>query len=545
MGFGRYSVCFSYTPDKLLSYQYDRYGNRSMLTLDDGLASQHDYIYDKRNHLTNVIFPGSQAFVLTYTEADERDTIAYPNEVTTTYTYTLNGPIDTISTKTSADVSLELWDYSYNAVLNIDDITTNDGLTDYTYDDLDRLTGAVYPEASPLTDESYEYDRVGNREDPNDANVYGYDGNNQITTSPGLTYGFDADGNMINRSDGAIFTYDATNRLRTFVGTDTGDYQYEPAGRRISKVVNGSTTTWFLWDGISLLAEYDGAGNRAKRYAYLSNEYSPIQMEDTNGIYSVHYDHLQAPKLVTNGSEVVVWSNRMMAFGQSLVNDDPDNDTSVISMNIRFPGQYTDTESLLSYNLKRWYDPKTGIYLSRDPIPIESMQNGYSYVYGNPILLIDPTGGKGRRSTQTPPPGNYNPYVPRNARPWNGGRRNPRLNLGEMGTGNPLKPGLGDLAQDIIDQINANIDSNCAARLISFLHVDLPKYKAWLKTNMQPCETRNCNVCLTIGLGCLSRAPIYRCKQAPNLPGNYFGQNCTSFSVTKREDKNQCLDCGN
>ena len=59
---------------------------------------------------------------------------------------------------------LELWDYSYNDVLNVEDITTTDGLTDYGYDGLDRLTTATYPLASPLTDETYEYDLVGNRE---------------------------------------------------------------------------------------------------------------------------------------------------------------------------------------------------------------------------------------------------------------------------------------------------------------------------------------------------------------------------------------------
>ncbi len=378
--------------DKLLSYQYDRYGNRSMLTLDDGVASRHDYIYDKRNRLTDVTLPGSQAFVLTYTEADEHSTTSYPNGITTTYTYTLNGPIDTITTKTSAEVSLELWDYSYNAVLNIEDITSTDGLTDYAYDGLDRLTDATYPVASPLTDESYEYDRVGNREDPADANIYGYDGNNQITASPGLTYGFDADGNMVNRSDGTVLTYDAINRLRSFVGSNAGDYQYEPAGRRISKVVNGTTTTWFLWDGTRLLAEYNGAGSRAKRYAYLSDNYSPIQMEDANGIYSVHYDHLQTPKLMTDASEKVVWLNRMQAFGEAVVDEDPDGDTTSVTLNSRFPGQYFDSETGSYYNYFRDYDAGTGRYIESDPVGLQGGINTYGYVGGNPLRYIDPTG---------------------------------------------------------------------------------------------------------------------------------------------------------
>ena len=140
--------------------------------------------------------------VLTYTEADERQSTDFPSGVTTTYTYTVNGPIDTISTETSTQVSLGLWDYSYNAALNIEDITTLDGLTDYSYDGLDRLSIATYPAGNSLTNESYEYDRVGNREDPTDPGLYDYDGNNQISASPGLTYSFDVDGNMTSRSDG-------------------------------------------------------------------------------------------------------------------------------------------------------------------------------------------------------------------------------------------------------------------------------------------------------------------------------------------------------
>ena len=542
------SITVKYIPgaDKLLSYQYDRYSNRATLTLDDGVSSQHGYIHDKRNRLTDVTLPGNQAFVLTYTEADERDTISYPNGITTSYTYTLNGPIDTITTKTSADVALEQWDYSYNAVLNIEDITSNDGLTGYAYDDLDRLTGAVYPAASPLTDESYEYDRVGNREDPSDANIYGYDGNNQITASPGLTYGFDADGNMVNRSDGAILTYDAINRMLSFVGTNTADYQYEPAGRRISKVVNGTTTTWFLWDGTKLLAEYDGAGNRVNRYAYMSGDYSPLQMENADGIYSVHYDHLQTPKLMTDGSEVVIWFNRMQAFGESDVDEDPDADLFAVILNTRFPGQYFDVESGLFYNVLRDFDPSTGRYVENDPIGISGGTNTFLYANSSPNAYIDPLG------LQT-----INPRTGRPNSPLNPGLNFPGGN-NRRGPRNPiaLNPGGASLAGAIGNGADA-------ANEVSSWAKDLPCYSAIglavaefqkayfdaVSKVQDGCESQYCSICLTWkkkSFGCGSLTVFSDCRSTPGTAISVSDKTsaaCMSFVVSGQDTGNQCRNC--
>ena len=58
-------------------------------------------------------------------------------------------------------------------------------------------------------------------------------------------------------------------------------------------------------------------------------------------------------------------------------------------------GQYADDETGLFYNYYRFYDPKTGRYVTSDPLGLTDGTNPYNYVYGNPLSYVDPTGEYG------------------------------------------------------------------------------------------------------------------------------------------------------
>jgi len=55
-------------------------------------------------------------------------------------------------------------------------------------------------------------------------------------------------------------------------------------------------------------------------------------------------------------------------------------------------GQYFDAETGLHHNYHRYYDPKTGRYITPDPIGLAGGINLYAYTENNPINEIDPFG---------------------------------------------------------------------------------------------------------------------------------------------------------
>jgi RHS repeat-associated protein len=377
--------------NRVLNHRYDRYGNRNTLTLNDGTALTNNYVFDKRNRLTAATLVGANVG-LGYFGNDDRQSVTLPGSVTRSYTYKSNGPVDTI-TVTGPGGQLGQYAYAYDDVLNVDTLTTTDGVHDYGYDGLNRLTSATHPAGLGLTNEAYTYDQVGNREDPGNSALYAYDGNHRITNSPGsLTYTFDADGSVATRSDGATYTHDYRSRLTQFAkGGTTATYLYDALGRRVRKTVNG-TSTWFLWDGERLLAEFNGSGTRTQRYGYLGSDFAPTQVEDANGMWYVHADHLHTPRLGTSGSGVVVWLARYESFGKAAINSDPDGNSQLVTLNVRFPGQYADSESGTYYNYFRDYDPAIGRYVESDPIGLDGGANTYAYVESNPLVRVDPFG---------------------------------------------------------------------------------------------------------------------------------------------------------
>ncbi len=164
-------------------------------------------------------------------------------------------------------------------------------------------------------------------------------------------------------------------------GGTTASYTYSPDGLRVSKTVNGETTTHVL-DGANVVADVTAEGiakyNRGREL---------ISMEQ-NGqkgyyVFNGHGDVVQ----MRNASGEQVYQNVYDAFGMEIFDYD---ETNQFVNPFGYAGEYTDEETGNIYLRARYYDPNTGRFLSEDPI--KDGTNWYAYAGNNPVLYIDPTG---------------------------------------------------------------------------------------------------------------------------------------------------------
>lgn len=159
----------------------------------------------------------------------------------------------------------------------------------------------------------------------------------------------------------------------------------------------------------ALLGEYDNGSAQGKgrtEYIWLPTEDGdaiPIGLYKNGKFFAVHSDHLGTPRLITDEDNQPVWQWAYSAFGNNkptgvLVADADNGEIRLkatkprIENNQRFPGQYFDEESNLSYNLNRSYQAGQGRYTQADPIGLAGGLNRFSYVDGNPLGWIDPAG---------------------------------------------------------------------------------------------------------------------------------------------------------
>jgi RHS repeat-associated protein len=93
--------------------------------------------------------------------------------------------------------------------------------------------------------------------------------------------------------------------------------------------------------------------------------------------------------LMTDESAATVWESEYLPFGEA------HSVTGSVTNNLRFPGQYFDSETELHYNYFRDYNPVIGRYVEADPIGIKRGENHlFVYVGDNPVNSIDSFGLK-------------------------------------------------------------------------------------------------------------------------------------------------------
>jgi RHS repeat-associated protein len=108
-------------------------------------------------------------------------------------------------------------------------------------------------------------------------------------------------------------------------------------------------------------------------------------------VYYAYSDHLNTPRVIVNSTGDARWRWISEPFGTTAAETIP-NSLENLVINLRFPGQYFDKESGLSYNYFRDYDGTTGRYVQSDPIGINGGLNTFAYVENDPLRYADPRG---------------------------------------------------------------------------------------------------------------------------------------------------------
>jgi RHS repeat-associated protein len=232
---------------------------------------------------------------------------------------------------------------------------------------------------------NYQYNVVGNRV----SSIYEHPPSVNETT----TYGYDAE----NRLTGIQITTDNKTRELAFA--------YDPFGRRISKTLvkdeigtecaapnTCPRTTYYAYDGANIILEYNQAGIITTRYTHGPNIDEPLSIEITGATaftpYYYHTDGLGSITALSNATGSIVQRYEYDSFGNQTITTNGN-----IKQPFTFTGREYDTETGMYFYRARYYDPKAGRFITKDPIGFFSGDtNLYQYIASNPVNGIDPFG---------------------------------------------------------------------------------------------------------------------------------------------------------
>ena len=365
-------------------YSFDTKGQPASMTYPSGKVINYTWT---NGQLTAVKFGTANiASSITYHPFGLPKTWLFNNGQSITRIFDLNGRMTQNSLGT----------IHYDAAGRIDSAYGNT----FGYDNLAQLTSYN----NGTIQHSYSLDANGNRTQQtvgNTTNTYTIDfASNRIKSiSAGTTtqtYEHDVNGSVT--SDGTLtFEYDTLNRIRTAKLVTTqgttvlGTYTYNGFNQRIKKVAGSTTTLYVFAEDGKLLGEYDSTGAVMQETVWLGD--MPIAvLRPGTVVYYVHADHLNTPRKIYNNTKQLRWSWDVGSFGATTPNDNPSG-LGVVTYNLRFPGQYFDSETGLHYNWHRYYDPLTGRYTQSDPIGLAGGSfSTFAYANNNPLSFIDPTG---------------------------------------------------------------------------------------------------------------------------------------------------------
>jgi RHS repeat-associated protein len=389
--------------------------------------------YDDGGHLTSesaIVRSNAINTSWTYYPNGLLHTMTYPNWLVLTYTYDTHGRLAGITsslTGTSATILssplyqpatnlLYAWKFgngkpnmiSQDTDGRVSNITTP-ALHDlaFSYNPTNTIQGITDSVNTSLS-ETFNY-WPGNkleyvyRSGDNQSFTVDYADNRTAMSRNGVksTLNFPTTSNRIANVDGTrSFTYtgsgdiytdgsrtysrDAFDRLSqiTDAGVVKGSYMYNALGQRVWK--NSSLGMSYYAYGANDELTYESSAGVATDYVWWNGVLLGIVRNQV--FYAALNDHLGRPEVLMDGQGGIAWRAATAAYDEKTVVN------TIGGFNLGFPGQYNDSESLLSYNRNRYYDASIGRYIEADPIGLAGGVNIYAYALSNPIDWVDASG---------------------------------------------------------------------------------------------------------------------------------------------------------
>lgn len=335
---------------RTVRYSYDARGR--LISIADSMMGRHGFEYDSANLLRRHELPNKALLEFDYDPRKrtiaQRLSVANDLELTASYTFDSGNRL--ISQRTFAGSDEQM-----------------------SYDSLDRVLSVS---RTGHATETYAYDLAGNLTQVPIANNLSYAEGNRLITLNESSIDYDNCGSLTGIADSTqltSFVYDVAGRLTSIArdGVIVASYSYDPLGRRVSKNVDGVTTT-FQWDGFVLFGE----ASASNRIEYLFDEQRFLPLSRTVSGQAKHFvaDRRGCIAATLDDSGKLTGTSDFNALGAIR------NSSGEISEHpFRLLGQYADPESGLYYNLQRYYQPSTGRFLTRDPLGIIAGLNGYRY----------------------------------------------------------------------------------------------------------------------------------------------------------------------
>lgn len=370
--------------DLTIDYEYDAHGN--LVARSNSLTGRRIEMQYHSDGQVKSIRDGRGAFQEISIDRPNRSILRrFSNGVEEQILHNIFGEMRSQLVRSRGGRALVTREYSYDRGGLLNEVRDSwRGATRYGYDAAARL---VSVDSNGRSDE-FEYDRNDNIVRSGSLGPFAYSRGNRIVRAGPIQFTHDDNGNVQSIFDerGATkLSYDALGRVVRCVASDgtVTDYAYDAFGRRISKTT-GDQVVRYRWHDYALMLECTKGG--VVEHLIMPGNSLPFMMWRDQNVYHYITDHLGTVQEVLGPTGEVYWQGRLSAWGQLM-----ETSTERVENNIRFPGQYWDSESGLHYNLNRHYDPRCGRYVSPDPIGVGAGLNLYRYCT-NPVTQSDALG---------------------------------------------------------------------------------------------------------------------------------------------------------